>query len=183
MNHRIYLLPSVHLCGSMHTLEHGGHPLLQHACIHSDGCTCTHSTACPYAYKWPHVLIQRVRHMDTHTHTHTQRSGVKCSITGGAISLCLSLSWCWRCRLCCLCGCHPPTHLCPSGPSGPESIWHLPLCLSSCHLWRPPPAALTRQHFCSDGVTEKKVLNAVTSASTQWFTLQIYTFKIHSRNT
>lgn len=113
-----------------------------------------------HARKWTHGLIQRVRSMDT------RESSFKCSISGSTLPP--SLSWMW-CRLYCLCGRHPPAHLCPSRPPGPESICHRP---SVCRVvtydghHRKPPA------FKEYKVTERRSLQgsvAVSSASAERF--------------
>lgn len=144
MNHRFYLLPSVYFPGNVSESLQG-----TATCIRICRYVNTHSTACTNANSCIQMATCLHSKGQMHQHTHTYRSSVNCSITGGGVISLFSLSWCWHYSLCCLCGCHPPTHLCPSGPSGPESIWHLPLCLSSCHLRRPPPTALMCQHFSS----------------------------------
>lgn len=111
MNHTIYLSPSVYLCGRMYRLELRGNmradiQMRVHAQIQQ------HALMQSHAYKWPHVLIQRVRCTDT----ERERESVKCSITGGVNSLspfpCLGAG----AASCAACVGVPPTH--PSVPIG-----------------------------------------------------------------
>lgn len=169
--------PSEYLCGrgvwAHNRLGQAGIQKVQRAHIHA---WTLQSKACTYVNSCIQMTTSLFKRSDAQAWIHRER--VRSVVSLALVwSLSLSLSLCpffffmsWCCRMSFLCGRHPPTHLCPSGPSGPESIWHLPLCLSSCHLRRPPPTALMRRQVYSESThTHKTPMNSVTSASTQGF--------------
>lgn len=157
MNHRIYLFPFSRFmwerCVSAQQTRAGRHPKST-ACTHTSTDTAVNSMhLCKLVHTNDHMSLFKRSDAQAWIQRERVRSVVSLVLVW---SLSLSLSLCcfffmsWCCRMSFLCGRHPPTHLCPSGPSGPESIWHLPLCLSSCHLRRPPPTALMRRQVYSE---------------------------------
>lgn len=110
------------------------------------------------------VLIQRVSCLDINTMRE-----VVCSVVVSGVMLFFSLSW----SRCCLCGCHPPTHLCPSKALQPRvhlassyvSVELSPLTAATDSL--NVPALYSQIYFT-------EALNAV--YLTEGFTLTIYLY-------